>query len=77
MLSIQIGRWQFAFVIYGAIVATLVYFRPALMFDNEGNPKSFATENTPTTTPFAPILMFPLIGFILYFIVSAIELART
>lgn len=77
MISIHLGRWQFAFMLYGVIVTALIYFRPALMFDGEGNPKSFGTENTASSTPFAPIIMFPLIGFVLYFIVSSIELSRT
>lgn len=77
MISIRLGRWQMTILLYAIVVGLLVYLKPALMFDAEGNPKQFATENTPTTTPFAPIIMFPLLAFILYFIVATVDLSWT
>lgn len=64
-------------LLYAIIVGIIVHFKPALMFDAEGNPKDFATENTATTTPFAPIIMFPLMAFILYFVIATIDLSWT
>lgn len=77
MIAIRVGRWQMTVVLYAVIIGAIVYLKPALMFDAEGNPKNFATQNSSTTTPFAPIFVFPLLAFVLYFVVATIELSWT
>lgn len=74
MVSIHLGRWSLTVILYILIVSVIFYFRPALMFDASGNPKAFAANQSPTTSPFAPAVVFPLLAIILYFMVAVFEL---
>lgn len=74
MVSLYIPRWVLAIVIYATVIGLLVTFKPAIMFDGEGNPKAFASQNTATTSTFAPVVVFPLFALITYFAVSWVEL---
>lgn len=74
MVSIHLGRWSLTVILYILIVSILFYFKPALMFDASGNPKNFGTTQSPTTSPFAPAVMFPVLAIVLYYMVAVFEL---
>lgn len=73
-MILVLGRVHLTVLVYLGILVGLMYFKPALMFDAEGNPKSFGAKNTPTTSPFAPVFIMPLLAIILYFVFSVIAL---
>lgn len=75
MIAIRIGRWQLTLILYAIVIGVILYFKPPLMFDAEGNPKHFAVENTSSTSPFAPVVAFPLMAFLMYFVVATIDLS--
>ncbi len=76
MIIIQLGSVHFTIMIYLVVLVALIYFKPALMFDAAGNPKSFSAQTTPTTSPFAPVFILPLLAILIYFIVSVLSLMR-
>lgn len=76
MIVIQLGSVHFTIIVYLVILVALIYFKPALMFDAAGNPKSFSAHTTATTSPFAPVFTLPLLAILIYFIVSVLSLMR-
>ncbi len=73
-MILVLGRVHLTVIVYLGILMGLMYFKPALMFDAEGNPKDFGAKNTATTSPFAPVFVMPLLAIILYFVFSVIAL---
>jgi len=69
-----INRWQIAIILYILIIALLVYLKPALMFTADGNIKIWGSQNTNTTSVFSPMIMFPLLGFLCYYLGIWLEL---
>lgn len=77
MIVVQLGRVHFTVFVYLLILAAILFWKPALMFDANGNPKSFGIQTTPTTSPFAPVFILPLLAILLYFVVSVGALMRS
>ncbi len=71
------NRWLFSIIIYIVIVAIIVYFKPPLMFDAEGNPKKWGLENNETESMFSPMILFPLLAIISYYISAFVEMLDT
>ena len=73
MVSFVVTRWQIAIVIYVVFVVTMLVFRPALMFNAEGEAKSWGPHITETTTPFAAAFVFPFVAILSYYLASLID----
>lgn len=73
MVSFVVTRWQIAIVIYVIFVATLLWLRPALMFDANGEAKAWGPHITETTTPFAAAFVFPFAAILCYYISTLID----
>jgi hypothetical protein len=63
---IRISKWFVAIVLYLFILLGLMAFRPALMFDAEGNPKQAGLGLNEGHSFFAPGIAFPLIAVVCY-----------
>jgi len=69
-----INRWQLALLLYAIIIGLLVYIKPALMFTADGNIKQWSTENTEVSSIFSPMIVFPMLGFLCYYLGIWLEL---
>jgi len=73
MAQFTLNRWQIALIIYLIIIGLILIFKPAIMFTLDQNPKEWALENTATTSIFAPIIAFPIIAILVYYMAAWIE----
>lgn len=67
------NRWLIALVLYLLIIAVLVIVKPASLFMANGDPKQWGTDNSDTTSVFAPAISFPILAFLCYYIAVLIE----
>lgn len=72
---ILLARWQAAILLYLCVAIVLIAVRPPLLFDPEYRAKAFGAQNTALTSVFAPAFVFPLLAFVIYYILACIELA--
>ena len=72
-MLLHISRWIVALVLYTNIVLVLLVFKPALLFDAEGNSKPFGVGLREGQSVFAPAIVFPVIALICYLIASWIH----
>lgn len=63
-----VNRWQLALLLYAILIGLIVFIKPALMFTADGNIKQWSTENTETSSIFSPMIVFPMLGFISYYL---------
>ena len=73
MAFITISRLQMAMFFYLIIISLLIAYRPPLMFTAEKEPKTWAVENTATTSIMAPAFSFPVLAFLCYYVAVLIE----
>lgn len=73
MAQFTLNRWQIALFLYLIIIGTLLIFKPPIMFSQDQQPKQWSLENTATTSVFAPVIAFPFIAIIVYYIAAWIE----
>ena len=71
---LQINRWQIAIVLYIVVIAILVILKPSMMFTAEEEPKVWGIETNETTSIFSPMIVFPLLSIVAYYIGVWIEL---
>ncbi len=67
---IRLSKWVVALTIYLFIILGLLAFRPALMFDAEGNPKRAGLGLSDGYSFFAPAIAFPIIAVVSYIIAA-------
>lgn len=72
---IHVSRLILAVVIYAFCVLTLLAFRPALMFDAEGNPKPCGLGLSEGQSFLAPCVVFPLLAVCSYFVSTLMSVA--
>jgi hypothetical protein len=72
-----IPRWIIALFLYILIITVLILFKPAIMFDAEGNMKPPGTGILYGASPFSPTISFPIIAMICYIISCLSTLALT
>jgi hypothetical protein len=77
MLEIVIYRWQIALVVYIVVMTAIVATKPALMFAADGSPKKWGSTIDEVTSPFAPAIVFPILGLLSYFFAVFIEMTLT
>jgi hypothetical protein len=71
---ISLNRWQIAIFTYLLIIGLLLIFKPAMMFTENGQIKTWGAETTETTSVFSPMIVFPLLGFLCYYMGVWLEL---
>lgn len=69
-----INRWQLAILLYVMFISILLLIKPALMFTADGNIKQWSTENTESSSIFSPMIVFPILGFLSYYLGIWMEL---
>jgi hypothetical protein len=74
MITLTIARWLIALILYGAVIALIVHFKPAMMFDAEGKVKKWGVCTDGGYSVLSPQILFPLIAILCYFVVVLIEL---
>jgi hypothetical protein len=70
---VVIPRWLFALTLYVLIIYLIIRLQPALMFDTYGKPKDFGIGFKDGKSVFAPVVIFPVIAILCYFISSIIQ----
>lgn len=68
MARVTLNRIHVAIMLYIVLIALLIIIKPAMMFMANGDPKQWGTENTETTSVFAPAVMFPGLALVCYYI---------
>ena len=66
-------RLLFAIILYILIVATILFTKPAIMFNSNGDVKKWGLERDENTSIFSPMIVFPLIAIICYYVAACIE----
>lgn len=69
-----VNRWQVALLLYTFFIGLIVFIKPALMFTADGNIKQWSIENTETSSVFSPMIVFPILGFLSYYLGIWLEL---
>jgi hypothetical protein len=69
-----VNRWQLALVLYALFIGLILLIKPALMFTADGNIKQWSTENTEASSIFSPMIVFPMLGFLSYYLGIWLEL---
>jgi len=67
----MISKWIIASFLYFIILLIIILIKPVVMFDENGQSKQFGVGNDKSVL--SPIFVFPLLGFLCYFIVVIIE----
>lgn len=67
------NRLLLALFVYVAIIALLVIIKPASLFMANGEPKQWGSENTETTSVFAPAISFPVLALLCYYVAVWLE----
>jgi hypothetical protein len=68
------NRWLFAIIIYIVIISIIVYLKPPIMFDAEKNPKKWGLENNDKESMFSPMIVFPILAIISYYIAAFVDM---
>ena len=70
-----IPRWSVAMLMYAIIILLLIAFKPAIMFDAEGDVKRPGTGLMYGSSPFSPVISFPIIAVLCYVLACLFNLA--
>lgn len=68
-----INRWIIAIVLYLIITSIIVLVKPSLMFTMDGNVKEWSSENTDKKSVFSPMIIFPMLAILCYYLGIWIE----
>jgi hypothetical protein len=63
-----------AIVLYIVIITAIVLTKPSIMFNQKNEVKKWGIERNDDTSIFSPMIVFPIIAIICYYIASLIEL---
>ena len=77
LLEMWIHRWQIALIIYISVISLLVYLKPSMMFTMDGKVKMWSTQQTEETSLFSPIIVFPVLALLSYYLGIWLELIYT
>lgn len=62
-----------AIVLYILIVAIILFTTPSIMFNSNGDVKKWGLERDENTSIFSPMIVFPIIAMICYYLAACIE----
>lgn len=74
MAVFVLNRWEIALVLYIVIIMVLLITKPAMMFSADNMPKQWGSQTTEKTSVFSPMIVFPLLAIICYYLGVWIEL---
>lgn len=66
-------RLLIAILLYGLIVAIILLTKPPFMFNSKNEMKKWGIERDENTSIFSPMIVFPVIAIISYYIAAFIE----
>jgi hypothetical protein len=66
-------RLLLAIILYVVIIATIIYTKPAIMFDSNNEVKKWGIDRDENTSIFSPMITFPVIAIICYYVATVIE----
>ena len=66
-------RLLFAIILYILIVVTILFTKPAIMFNSKGEIKKWGLERDEHTSIFSPMIVFPVIAIVCYYVAACIE----
>lgn len=66
-------RLLFAIILYIIIVVTIVFTKPAIMFNSKGEIKKWGLERDENTSIFSLMVVLPLIAIVCYYVGACIE----
>ena len=66
-------RLLFAIILYVLIVVTILFTKPSIMFNSKGEIKKWGLERDESTSIFSPMIVFPVIAIICYYVAACIE----
>jgi len=66
-------RLVIAIILYILIVVTLIFTKPSIMFNAKGEIKKWGIERDEDTSIFSPMIIFPVIAIICYYVAACIE----
>ena len=66
-------RLLIAIVLYILIVAIILFTKPSIMFNANGDIKKWGIERDEDTSIFSPMIVFPVIAIICYYVAACIE----
>jgi hypothetical protein len=69
-----LNRWIIAILVYILVTILLIFVKPSMMFTQDGNVKQWSIENTETTSIFSPMIVFPILSILSYYLGIWIEL---
>lgn len=69
------SRWINAILVYVLVIGLLVYLKPATMFDNEEKVKKWGLDNSESESMFSPMIAFPVLAILSYYVAVFIETA--
>jgi hypothetical protein len=73
MVSFTMTRWQIAIAFYALFAVILLVWRPALMFDAAGSPKTWGPALTEETSPFSIMIVFPILGILCFYVACLLD----
>ena len=74
LLEMWIHRWQIALIIYISVISLLIYVKPSMMFTADGNVKTWSTQQSEESSLFSPIIVFPFLALLSYYLGIWMEL---
>lgn len=77
LLEMWIQRWQIALIIYITVISLIIYLKPSMMFTMDGKVKMWSTQQTDETSLFSPIIVFPVLALLSYYLGIWLELIYT
>lgn len=75
MAVLILNRWQIAITLYLVIIGILLIIRPAMMFSKDESPKIWGIETSDKVSIFSPMIVFPVLAILCYYIAVWIELS--
>jgi hypothetical protein len=73
-IEMLLNRWQIATIFYIVFVIIIISVKPSMMFTAEGHVKSWSTYKSEESSVFSPIIVFPMMAIICYYLGIWIEL---
>lgn len=75
MAVFTLNRWQIALTLYFIIIGIILIIKPAMMFSKDDSPKIWGVETSEKVSIFSPMIVFPILAILCYYIAVWIELS--
>ena len=75
MTVFTLNRWQIALTLYLIIIGILLIIKPAMMFSKDETPKMWGLGTSEQISVFSPMIVFPVLAILSYYIAVFIEIS--